>query len=353
MNRRRFLQCAGLAGGVSTTGCLSQLGFETRPGNEPPIVENRPDAVYYPSHVEGMEMAAMGEAGPYQCAVTYSFPHRFWLVTGQDRERVDVESDDSLHLMLSLWDAETGVVPPSNSLDLAVERDGETVAEKPPWPMLSQNMGFHFGDNVALTGDGTYTANVRVGPLQTRRTGAFRDRFGEAASASLEFEFSQGALDELRFEELQNRGVEGAVEPMEMEMMPLAQLPEPDGLPGRQVGEATSGDGRFVVTALDEPPAGVEASGTYLAVSARTPYNRYPLPFMGLSATLTRDGDTVFDDALTPTLDPDLDYHYGATVDGVESGDALELSVGAPPQVARHEGYETAFFDMQRMELTV
>lgn len=49
-------------------------------------------------------------------------------------------------------------------------------------------------------------------------------------------------------------------------------------------------------------------------------------------------GDPV---ALTPATDPGLGYHYGAVVPDV--GSALTLTVTAPPQVTRHEGYETAF----------
>jgi hypothetical protein len=37
----------------------------------------------------------------------------------------------------------------------------------------------------------------------------------------------------------------------------------------------------------------------------------------------------------------------------VESGDTLELRVTTPPQVARHEGYETAFLEMPPTELTL
>jgi hypothetical protein len=92
---------------------------------------------------------------------------------------------------------------------------------------------------------------------------------------------------------------------------------------------------------------------SYLAVSARTPYNRMVIPAMGLEGTLTRDGETVFDGTLQRTLDPDLRYHYGATVEGVESGDELELRVTTPPQVARHEGYETAFVEMPATTLTL
>jgi len=354
MNRRRFLQTSVGIATVASAGCLSSLGFETTTARAaPPLLEDRPDAVYVPTHVEGMAMAGMADAGPYRCALTYSYPHRFWLVTGRETQLVEIDGEDSLHLMVSCWDAETGVVPPNGSVSMTIDRNGETVVEKPPWPMLSQNMGVHFGDNVALPGEGAFDVSVELGPLQTRRTGAFADRFEASASAEFTLEFDRADLEELSYMRLDDRaGERGAVDPMQMEMMQIAQLPTAADLPGRAIGEATSGDGRFLVRALEMPPEGVDGEGPYLAVSARTPYNRYPLPFMSLSATVERGGKTGFDGALTPTLDPDLDYHYGAAVGRLESGDVITLDPGAPPQVARHEGYETAFLELSEMTLT-
>jgi arylsulfatase A-like enzyme len=40
-------------------------------------------------------------------------------------------------------------------------------------------------------------------------------------------------------------------------------------------------------------------------------------------------------------------------VDHLHSGDEIELTVTTPPQVARHEGYETAFLNMDTMTFTV
>ena len=355
MHRRQFLRAgAGLALATPAAGCLSRLGFGTRSVGAPPVVEDRPDAVYVPSHVEGMEMVGTAEAGPYGVALFFSYPHRFWLVTGEDVEKVEIADDDSVHLMASLWDRETSAVVPTGSLTLEVSRDGEQVLRRPPWPMLSQNMGFHFGDNLALPGEGTYDVAVEVGPIGARRTGAFRDRFGESASAEFSFEFSRSALQEIDFRRLDDRkGERGAVDPMEMGMMPTGQLPPPGDLPGRAVGEAAAGDGQFVVRALDSPPAGVDGPGAYLAVSARTPYNRYPLPFMSISASLGGDGGSDDPGPLTATLDPDLGYHYGTTVGSIESGDTHILEFGAPPQVSRHEGYETAFLRMEPASIGV
>ncbi|WP_449272248.1 DUF7350 domain-containing protein [Halostella limicola] len=39
-------------------------------------------------------------------------------------------------------------------------------------------------------------------------------------------------------------------------------------------------------------------------------------------------------------------YHYGALHDGIESGDAVLITIDTPPHRSRHDGCETALFDM-------
>lgn len=48
----------------------------------------------------------------------------------------------------------------------------------------------------------------------------------------------------------QRAGERGALDPMKMDMMPLAHAPKKTDLPGQVLGETTSGDGVFVVTAI-------------------------------------------------------------------------------------------------------
>jgi hypothetical protein len=354
MRRRDLLGAAGGAALGGLAGCMDALGFDTRSARAPPLPDYRPDAVYTPTHVEGMEMAGRQSEGAYECALTYTFPHRFWLVTGDRREKVAIQPDDTVHLMPVVWDAETGIVPSDVNPQLSVTRDGETVAQLAPWPMLSQPMGFHFGDNVALSGDGTYRVEVSVGEPSARRTGSLADR--GSATFAFDLDFQQSTLDAISYRDIpaEEEGTEGAVEPMGMGGLPSTQAPAADALPGTVRGTATSGDARFVVTTLaDATPFGGGEDETYLAVSPRTPYNRYVLPLASLSATLRRGGEPVADGPLRATLDPDLRHHYGMVVPAVESGDDLAITVDAPPQAARHEGYETAFLDMPEMELTL
>ncbi|MEF8888264.1 MAG: hypothetical protein V5A30_10685, partial [Haloarculaceae archaeon] len=207
----------------------------------------------------------------------------------------------------------------------------------------SQPMGFHYGANFGLDGDGTYTVRLSVGGVSTRRTGAFQDRFGEPTTIDVPFEYSQSARDGISYEVLDRGGERGAVDPRGMEMMPDAFALAVEDLPGQVLGSGRSNGAVLVATAIDGPPVGVDGEGTYLAVSARTRYNRMVIPAMGLAGTLTRGDETVFDGRLVRTLDPDLGYHYGAVIGSVEPGDELTLSVTTQPQTARHEGYETAF----------
>ncbi|WP_049981643.1 DUF7350 domain-containing protein [Halolamina rubra] len=352
-SRRAFLGGVGAAGVGGLAGCL---GFELESGSrEPALVENRPDAVYRPTHTEGMAMAGVVSDGGYSCALTYSYPHRFWTVTGDDTTQVEVGADDALHLMPVVWHSETGVVPSDVNPSVDVTRDGESVVDGlNPWPMLAQQMGFHFGDNVELPEQGEYTVTVSVGAGGDRRTGSLAET--ERAEFEFTLDYQRSELRELPFQDVPEarQGTLGAAEPMEMEMVPLMRAPASDDLPGTVRGTTESGDAQFVVTTLeDATPFGGDEGQGYLAVSPRTPYNRFPLPQLSLSGTLSRDGETTFDGYLNEWLDPDLGIHYGAVVDGVEGGDELTITVDTPPQLSRHEGYETAFMNLPAATLTL
>ncbi|MFB6131521.1 MAG: hypothetical protein ABEJ28_11960 [Salinigranum sp.] len=352
MYRREFIRAsAGVAASASLAGCtgISDV-VETRPFGVPPVLEDRPDRVYVPTHVESMAVADTRKAEGHACALAYTYPHRFWLVTGSHTKKVDIGPDDSVHLMPVVWHRATGVVPGDVALTVTVARDGDRLTRFRPWPMLSQPMGFHFGDNVSLPGDGTYSITVEMRASGATRTGALADA-PTSAAFEFAFEYRASRRDALEFSTFPDReGTLGAVDPATMGGLPSTQLPRPGDVPGTPLGTARSGDVRFVAAALTDAPR--FGDGTYLAVSPRTPYNRYPLPLSSLSGTVTRGGATVFDDALVPHLDPELGYHYGATVPDLSPDDSITVGVDAPPQVARHEGYETAFLDVPDAELT-
>jgi hypothetical protein len=256
--------------------------------------------------------------------------------------------------MAVIWDPETNTVLPEAGVSVEVARDGELVSQEVIYPMLSQRMGFHWGGNFGLAGDGEYVARVSIGGLGVRRTGAFAGRFGEPATIEVPFAFTEEQRSKISAEPIEEYGQRGALKPMEMGMMPQARAPAEDALPGEFLGRTTSDDAVFLSTVLSGGAADRFDADRYLAVSARTPYNRTVLPSMAVSATVSRDGSTAFEGRLRRTLDPELGYHYGAALDGsLQDGDELTVAVTTPPQVARHEGYERAFLEMEPMTLTV
>jgi len=193
-----------------------------------------------------------------------------------------------------------------------------------------------------------------MGPVDVRKTGSFAGRFEEAVSTTFEFEYSQQpqveAVEDVSYLDEAEWGQPGAVSPMGhgmgggMDGPPGPGLPSAEEYPGRDLGTHTSDDAVFVVRYLED--SRLADGGGYLFVSARTPYNRIPLPGMALAV----EGDV--EGTLTQTLDGELGHHYGRAVT-LDAGDTFDIVTQTPPQVARHRGYETAFLDVDPIPVEV
>lgn len=369
--RRRYLRTVGTVAGAGLTGtslagCLDFAeglgsGNDGSGDGQPQFqrVEDPPDVVYVPDHREGTEMIDPVTTGPYRLRPMVSYAHQFWTVTGGSVERVEVESDDDAHLMVAVEDAETGAtLPVGSGLSTTIRRDGELVDDRSPWRMLSQTMGFHFGDNVPLGEDGLYEVTVSLPPLDARRTGGFASLFDEPRTATFSFEYDQALRDRLiegiSYTDDAERGVPGAISPMGA----AGSLPRADDLPGTLEGVPASGDRELPrshdadvpITVVEDFPGDGES---YLLVSPRTPYNRFPLVGAALDASVRHDDGTATEVDLDPTIDPVAGFHYGAPVPGLTAGDELTCSFSSRPSVARHAGYQTAFLEMEPIEVTL
>jgi hypothetical protein len=347
VRRRTLLGAAGAGLAGALAGCSGTSLFQTTNSRAPPLVEDRPDGAYVPTHTEGMVTVGAGDAGDVRVTLTYAYPHRFWTVEregeGFAAQRVAVTAEDAVHLMATPFDPETGTVIPDTGLSLEITRDGELVSEEVVYPMLSQRMGFHYGANFPLSGDGAYEVTASVGGVSTRRFGGFEGRFGDPATATVAFDYSAAERDDVPYELLdEEAGQPGVVAPMEMEMAPVGRAPDP--LPGTGLGRGTIDDLTLAATAVEADRFGSEP---YLAVSPRTRYSGVVVPRVGLAAEV--DGDPV---DLRAGLDPELGFHYGAAVPGLAPETPVSLDVTVPPQVARHEGYETAFLDTGPVDLS-
>lgn len=396
-------------GGASSDGASDDGASGSYADADLPTVENPPDVVYTPSHREGVEMLEPVQVGEYVLGAMVSYAHPFWTITGDRVEPVEVHSGEDVHLMATVWDAETEtVLPTDEGVTMRLYRDGELLDERTPWSMLSQSMGFHFGDNFPLDGDGTYELEIELPPPDVRTTGAFDGRFESFETASLEFTYDQEVhqelLDGIEYFDESVWGEPGAIEPghghdhdghddgmdgdgheddshadgmngdghdehddeldgdghdeHDGEMdghhdMPVTVVPEASALPGTLQHDADelprSHDADVAVTVVDD----FHGRSPYLLVSPRTPYNRIPLPAMSLSVTVEREGSEVVTAEPVPSLDPQAGFHYGVEVPELESGDDVTVRFESPPQVARHQGYETAFVDLTSIELSV
>ena len=352
MRRRRFLALgSGLAASTLLAGCTGDTNTDATETTPAATTSEKPDGVYVQSFEEQMAMQGTTTVGDYTVALMFTVPHTFWTLTNDERSKTAKTSEDTIHLMAVVWDDETGTVLPDAGVSVELER-GEFLAQEVIYPMLSQPMGFHYGGNFGLDGDGTYTTNVSIGGISARTTGAFDGRFESAETAEMSVEFTEETRARVGSTPIEQAGEPGALAPRETSY-PKSMAPAPEELPGTVRGTAAIDDAYLVVTDLTSAERVGRPEDAYLAVSARTRYNGYELSGMALDATLERDGETISEGALVRTLSPDLGYHYGAAVPSVEAGDDLTLSVRTPPQVARHEGYETAFLDTASVTLTL
>lgn len=347
MRRRNLLAAGSSAALAALAGCLGGSAEPPSTDSSPPW--RREGEVYNPGHRMGMEMIGAARTGDVTVGLSYHLPTRFWTVAGTRRQPVRTEDrPDGIHLMASVWHTETRtVLPVGSGLRVRVEREGDIVTRRALWPMLTQTMGFHYGDNVTFEEWDEHSMTVDVGSPAAALRGPLAGAFEETSPVEFEFDFLLSRRNDIPVSRRPDqRGAHGALEPMQM-AMPLSHAPTQGTLPGRVLGTGTSGDARFVVTAVDD------ADGTYLAVSPRTPFNRFVMPLMSLSAAVDRDGTTVFEGPLSAAVDLDRGYHYGTTVDGLAAGDEVTVSVDSPPQVARHIGYESAFLEMPDVTVTV
>ncbi|APX95980.1 DUF7350 domain-containing protein [Natronorubrum daqingense] len=428
MNRRTFARLTGVgAGTLALAGCLDGIadgdgddeGDDSSDGENGggsdedvdvpafPEIDDPPDAVYRPTHRESMRVLEPVDAGEYTLAPMLSYPHPFWVVAGgadeDEVEREDPEQMEGVHLMVLCWDEETEtILPVDEGVEIAVSRDGDPVGSpRSAWTMISQEMGFHFGDNVPLEGDGTYTVDVELPSLSVRRTGDLEDRFTDRERATFEFDYDQSFRDavfDVTYFDEDEWGEPGALEPMHgedagehdehhddghadddhgghedgdhedddhhghHEDIPYSSLPPASDYPGTLL-ESTeepedgdlprSGDAAFVATLVDSSSRLAVDGETTLLVSPRTPYNRVPLADMSIRAILEREDESVADADLEQTIDGEYGLHYAGPLPDAAAGDGVTVEVDAPPQVARHQGYETAFLEMPPIEFDV
>jgi hypothetical protein len=93
----------------------------------------------------------------------------FVIFNGTSEHLVKPPKNTSFHLMVMLSDARTGVAIPYAGVWATIKRAGKVVYDERQWPMLSEYMGPHYGNNVALPGSGTYQLSLLISPPVSAR----------------------------------------------------------------------------------------------------------------------------------------------------------------------------------------
>jgi len=215
------------------------------------------------------------------------------------------------------------------------------------------------------------------------RIGAFAGRFGEIETVTFEFTyddtFRQEVVDGIDLLDRDRWGDQGALEPMTDDNdgetegthseVPYSALPPADDYPGTQLldpdadsgtdsGDEVpmSGDAAFVVTLLESGsragrrrrpiPARLAADAVQTACRSRT--CRCALGSNGTGNRPSTTHSSLHERSIASS---------GSTTEAPsqtrDRAIRVTITVESPPQTARHQGYETAFVEMEPLELVV
>ena len=98
-----------------------------------------------------------------------STPLPFVVFSGTSERTVKPSTKDSMHLMVKLMDAQTGMAIPYASVWATIRKGSTVVYDARQWPMISRYMGSHYGNDVALPGKGSYQLSLLISPPQSAR----------------------------------------------------------------------------------------------------------------------------------------------------------------------------------------
>jgi Fe2+ transport protein len=93
----------------------------------------------------------------------------FVVYDGTTEKLVKPSKRTSFHLMVMLSDDRTNYTIPYASVWATIRRGSKIVFDERQWPMISEYMGPHYGNNVTLPGPGTYQLSLLVSPPVSAR----------------------------------------------------------------------------------------------------------------------------------------------------------------------------------------
>jgi uncharacterized protein involved in high-affinity Fe2+ transport len=141
------------AGGTSTAMGSMKMGSQEAAADKVDGIKAIPTQMLGSSDWQGMKISAM--------AMT-AVP--FVIFNGTRERTVKPPKDVSFHLMVKLDDAHTNYPIPYASVWATIRKAGKVVFDERQWPMLSEYVGPHYGNNVALPGAGVYQLTLLISP---------------------------------------------------------------------------------------------------------------------------------------------------------------------------------------------
>jgi len=93
----------------------------------------------------------------------------FVIFNGTSERMVKPPKHTSFHLMVMLNDARTKVAIPYASVWATIRQNGKVVYDERQWPMISEYMGPHYGNDVSLPGAGKYELSLLISPPVSAR----------------------------------------------------------------------------------------------------------------------------------------------------------------------------------------
>jgi uncharacterized protein involved in high-affinity Fe2+ transport len=93
----------------------------------------------------------------------------FVIYDGTSERMVKPGKNTTFHMMVDLNDARTGVAIPYASVWATIKQGSKLVYDERLWPMISEYMGPHYGNDVRLPGKGTYQLSLLISPPVSAR----------------------------------------------------------------------------------------------------------------------------------------------------------------------------------------
>jgi uncharacterized protein involved in high-affinity Fe2+ transport len=93
----------------------------------------------------------------------------FVIYDGTSERMVKPGKNTTFHMMVDLSDARTGVAIPYAGVWATIKQGSKLVYDERLWPMISEYMGPHYGNDVQLPGKGTYQLSLLISPPVSAR----------------------------------------------------------------------------------------------------------------------------------------------------------------------------------------